>query len=64
MMIDRTKIPDWWHPHDGDPVLSLLIPYLGEEDQRKIISQVLRNDIAIKEQALNVEKMALEMLKK
>jgi hypothetical protein len=63
-MAEMAKIPDWWRPHDGDPMLDLLLKYLSHEDQVAIVAQVLQNDIAMKEQALKLQRMALEMLKK
>jgi hypothetical protein len=53
-----------WKPYDGDPFLELLLKYLSEEDQVTIVAQVLQQDIAMKEKALDIQKMALKLMKK
>lgn len=61
---ENANWPGWWRPHDGDPWLELMLKYLSEEDQITVIAQLMKNDIAMKEQTLKVQKMAVEMLKK
>lgn len=63
-MESMQKIPDWWRPQDGDPAIELLLKYLDRDDQITIVTQVIQNDIAMKEQNLKLQKMAVEMLKR